>query len=89
MRERILEFVDRLRAHDLAISPAETMDAMAAVGAAFSFFLVGVVGGGGLNYAEDEYSDGVIKAGVIATLFWGAVAMATTALIGHLFGSVA
>jgi uncharacterized protein with von Willebrand factor type A (vWA) domain len=34
VRERILGFVDRLRAHDLAISPAETMDAVAAVGAA-------------------------------------------------------
>ena len=34
MRERILAFVDRLRAHDLPIAPSETMDAVAAVGAA-------------------------------------------------------
>jgi len=34
MRGRILGFVDRLRAHELSISVAETMDAVAAVGAA-------------------------------------------------------
>jgi len=34
VRERLLAFVDRLRAHDLAISPSETMDAVAAVGVA-------------------------------------------------------
>ena len=34
MRERILAFVDRLRALDLPIAPSETMDAFAAVGAA-------------------------------------------------------
>jgi len=34
VRERILAFVDRLRAYDLPIAPSETMDAVAAVGAA-------------------------------------------------------
>jgi uncharacterized protein len=34
VRERILAFVDRLRADDLPIAPSETMDAVAAVGSA-------------------------------------------------------
>src|SRR5882724_3625025 len=34
MRRRILDFVDRLRAHELSISVGETMDAVAAVAAA-------------------------------------------------------
>lgn len=47
--------------------------ALAAVVSAF--FLSGKLAGGTLLDAPDRYADGVIKAGVIATMFWAAVGL--------------
>ncbi len=46
--------------------------------AGFLVFAIGLVGGltsGAFQPAPDRYMDGVIRAGVIATLFWGAAGM--------------
>lgn len=40
-----------------------------------AFFLIGGLAGGTLRDAPDRYADGVIKAGVVATMFWAAVGL--------------
>ena len=53
----------------------------AAAAVVFGFVLTDAVSGGSLRDEPDKYMDGVIKAGVIATVFWAIVGMAVGALI--------
>ena len=43
-----------------------------------SFVLAAGISAGTFSNPQDRYSDGVIKAGVIATMFWGAAGMLYT-----------